>query len=244
MKFYLKKIKGDQMKAFITTFLFLGLQAAANASTLYSGIVDLRAASNNAKYPTIINAGIYSVEVDIEAAKIELLDNVVINKTITHERDGNQYTCTTHGAFEVGRVKIHVKDFTSNWKSTHTSKAVISFESSIPSEDCSIDTTLFEGTRQYTLSLANIRLELPIKDSGFDAVSLVINPIKEGFQVPLTITEGTKLNTLKVLNVGSELEKALEEAGEKNMSYDLSLTKSHSYYHFDTGYTAAKKVIK
>jgi len=224
---------------FFTLSLLFGLGTNLQAETIYSGTIDLTKASNHAEIPTEINAGAYSVEVTLDASKADLENNIPLSRTTY--RDDNEYVCNIEGAFKVGVATIKVKSLVSNWESTNTQDVLVRFGSSENDSACVVDSKVFEGTSDYIISPNTISLELPIKDARFTSIKLNINPIIDGFKASYELTKGDIENTLKVLNPGQGFESALENAGNKKISYALSLT-ANGYYHFDTKYTSALKV--
>ncbi|WP_408096249.1 hypothetical protein ACJVC5_14515 [Peredibacter sp. HCB2-198] len=228
------------MKTTILTLgLLLGLVATAQAQTIYTGTIDLTKASNNARIPTEINAGAYSVEISLRSSRLASTNDISLSKSFY--RDDNERICEINGAFKVGEAFIKVKSLTSNWVSNFTKDVYVYFGSRESASYCEVNARIFEGRENYTIHPQPISFELPVKDARFSSVKLSINPIVDGFKANYELIRGDQENTLRVLNPGLPFENALQSASRKTMSYALSLT-AGGYYHFDTQYTSVNKL--
>ncbi|WII70540.1 hypothetical protein QJS83_08725 [Bdellovibrio sp. 22V] len=234
------------MKVFISS-LILALAAQAQAATVYQGTIDLRNASNHARIPTEINAGLYSVEVSVESSPAKSEENIALSKQAFS--DDNEYVCNVTGQFKVGQFTLKVRSLTTHWESETTTDVYATFGSSqsFPrgesTQSCRINTKDFEGVAAYSIHLPDVTLELPIKDARFSSVKLRMNPIAEAFLAQYELLAGTKENTLQVLAPGAPFESALQSSGNKNISYELGITtKQGSYLYFGSEKALAQRV--
>lgn len=219
--------------------LLLGLVATAQAQTVYTGTIDLTKASNNARIPTEINAGAYSVEITLNSSKAASTQDLSLSKSFY--RDDNERICEITGAFKVGEAIVKVKSLKTNWVSTLNKDVYVYFGSRENASICEVNSRVFEGRTNFTIYPQAISFELPVKDARFSSVKLNINPIADGFKANYELIRGDQENTLRVVNPGLPFANALGSASKKTMSYALSLT-AGGYYHFDTQYAPVNKL--
>lgn len=217
----------------------LALSLNAHAATSYVGVIDVMDASNKAKIPTVINAGAYTYEVKVEASP-ESTEVVSLNRSVF--RDDGDYVCTINGSFKVGVATITLKGLLSDWTSTTVQDVYAAFETTTNDRECAINSSAFEGQKDFTIAPVGVTLELPVKDARFSSVKLAVKPLVDGFAVSYDLVKDLN-GSLKVNNAGLIFNQALEESSDKTTAYALSLT-AGGYYHFDTEYTTARKLTK
>ncbi|WP_374029959.1 hypothetical protein [Bdellovibrio bacteriovorus] len=234
------------MKVFISS-LILALAVQAQATTVYQGAIDLRNASNHARIPTEINAGLYSVEVSLESSTANSEDNISLFKQVF--TDDNEYVCNVTGQFKVGQFTLKVKSLSTRWESETTKDIYASFGSSQSfsrgenAQRCQINATDYEGAAVYNIHLPDVVLELPVTDARFSSVKLRMNPIAEGYLAQYKLLAGVKANTLRVIAPGIPFESALQSSGNKKISYELAITtKQGSYLYFGSENVPAQRV--
>ncbi len=218
----------------------LAFSATANAATIYQGVIDLSNASNNAKYPTIINAEKYSIDISVQTSKATELKKIILNKY--QYRNDNEIVCDINGSFIVGQTTVRIKSLTTNWESVSTQPTAVVLETSNNDQPCMIDTSIFTKTSAHTIIPATLNVELPIKDARFKKVHLSVKPLSGGFKTEYSLTDGQLANSVKVKNPGQPFKQALDKSTTQQVGYSLSLEATNGgYYHFDTEFAEVQK---
>lgn len=221
------------------SILLLALSLNTQAETIFTSVIDLRNETNEARIPTKINAGLYSVTTTLEASEVQAIDNIQLSRSLF--RDDNFYTCIISGDFKVGTAKTTIKSLTSDWQQTITTEIVASFGTTDDDSECLADSRFYEGMQNISISPSNISINLPVNDARFTEIKLSLSPLTKGFTTSYELLAGKTEQSLKVLNPGHEFKKSLEQSTNNQLSYALSLTAS-GYYHFPARNSEAKKI--
>jgi hypothetical protein len=226
-------------RLFLTLSVFIAVSANANAATSYQGIIDLSKASNGARIPTTINAGVYSVEVSVNDHSAETSGDIILSKS--HYRDDNEMICEVLGNFKVAEMNLKIKSLTGNWEKQTKNNIYVNFGSRVDTTHCLIAAYEFEGQREYRIDVPSTTVELPVNDARFTSVKLRIRPFIDGVKAAYNLTAGLASNTLSVSYPGAPFKSVLENSGDNRMGHELSLT-AGGYFHFDTVLTTLKRV--
>ena len=226
-------------KLFLTLSVFIAIAINANAETSYKGIIDLSNASNGARIPTVINAGIYSVDIDVSAVTSASSGDIILSQS--HYRDDNEMICEVLGNFKVGEMNLTIKSLKGNWKKEAKNDIYVNFGSKVDTSFCSIQAYEFEGHRQHRIDIPAVTVELPVNDARFTSIKLRLRPFIDGVIASYNMGAGQGNNSLSVSQPGVPFKSTLENSGDHRLGHELSLT-AGGYFHFNTVLTTLKRV--
>lgn len=233
-------------KMTLASIVFLTASLSSFAQTTYQGQIDLTSASNEARIPTVVNAGAYSVEMTIIPSKAREVDNITTSFNRYH--DDNEMICNAVTSFKIGQAILKIKSLTDKWETTVAQDLYAAAERSESYQRGEINpgcpsVSSFQGAQNYKLYPAPVTVVLPLRDARFKVAKLNIQPINNGFDASYYIEAGSLPNTSKVTSPGRALETALQMAGNKVMAYEL-MVEANGYFYFGVKYTPSYKVSR
>lgn len=221
------------MKKLLLTLSFFAT-VTANAQN-YESVIDLNNVSNRAQYPTVIDGGVYAVNVWVSTAE-ERRGEVPLRAS--HFRDDNEMICEITGNLKVGEVVLQLKSLENNWKKQVKSNLYLNFNHSEVSSSCGINMAPFAGVNLVEVVTPRMVIELPFKDSH-STLKLALKPLTN-LRAQYNVLQDN--NKLIISNGGQAVRDLLQASVEEILSYELSLVKSGSYYYFGQEDVSLRKV--